>query len=78
MDHRPAMRPRAATLGLLALLVLGTLAEAGGHYVSALGVLTDTAGAAAPDLALPDPAGKIHRLADFRGRLLLVSFGATW
>lgn len=78
MDHRSALRPHAVALGLLTLLVLGTLAEAGRHYVSALGVRTDEAGAAAPDLALPDPAGTIHRLADFRGRLLLVSFGATW
>jgi peroxiredoxin len=33
---------------------------------------------AAPDFALPDLDGHTHRLADYRGRPLLVSFWATW
>jgi peroxiredoxin len=33
---------------------------------------------AAPDFALPDLNNKTHRLADYRGRPLLVSFWAVW
>lgn len=32
----------------------------------------------APDFALPDLAGKVHRLADYHGKPLLVSFWAVW
>ena len=32
----------------------------------------------APDFALPDLDGHTHRLGDYRGRPLLVSFWATW
>ncbi len=33
---------------------------------------------AAPDFALPDLQDKTHRLADYRGRPLLVTFWAVW
>jgi cytochrome oxidase Cu insertion factor (SCO1/SenC/PrrC family) len=32
----------------------------------------------APQLALPDLDGKVARLEDFRGKVLLVFFWATW
>jgi peroxiredoxin Q/BCP len=33
----------------------------------------------APDFALPDPTGTIHRLADYRGRkVALFFFRGTW
>ena len=35
-------------------------------------------GGATPDLTLADLAGKEHRLADYRGRVVLVNFWATW
>lgn len=31
-----------------------------------------------PDFALPDLSGNVHRLTDYRGRPLLVSFWAVW
>jgi peroxiredoxin len=31
-----------------------------------------------PEIALPGPDGVTHRLSDFRGKLLLVNFWATW
>jgi thiol-disulfide isomerase/thioredoxin len=31
-----------------------------------------------PGIALPGPDGALHRLSDFRGKLLLVNFWATW
>ncbi len=30
------------------------------------------------DFALPDPAGQVHRLSDFRGEWVIVNFWATW
>ncbi|MEM7407990.1 MAG: TlpA disulfide reductase family protein [Pseudomonadota bacterium] len=32
----------------------------------------------APEFNLPDPNGKAHKLADYRGKLLIVNFWATW
>jgi len=31
-----------------------------------------------PDLALPGPAGVVHRLSEWKGRPLLINFWATW
>lgn len=31
-----------------------------------------------PELALPDLQGRVHQLADYRGRVVLVNFWATW
>jgi peroxiredoxin len=32
----------------------------------------------APDFQLPDVDGNIHRLSDYRGRVVIVNFWATW
>jgi hypothetical protein len=32
----------------------------------------------APDFALPDPAGRVHRLSDYRGRKVLLVTWASW
>ena len=32
----------------------------------------------APDFALPDTNGKVHRLSDYRGKTIIINFWATW
>lgn len=55
-------------LGLLLLLALPAAAQE----------LRPWTGGAAPPLELQDLEGKLHRLADYRGKTVLVNFWATW
>jgi len=42
------------------------------------GIVTATSRKAAPALSLPDAAGKKHQLSDYKGRVVLLDFWATW
>jgi len=39
---------------------------------------TGTPSLQAPDFALPDLAGHVHRLAEYRGRKVFLVFWASW
>ncbi len=65
-----AARIAAALLALCSFL-LGSNAAQGGE-------LKPWTGGATPALALRDPAGKPHKLADYRGKVVVVNFWATW
>ena len=52
--------------------------EAREHYLRALEILTTEQGREAPDFMLADPAGRVHRLRDLRGKVVLLGFGTTW
>ena len=57
---------------LLALANTAQAAQAGA------GKLVATTASAAPALELRDMTGKLHRLGDYRGKVVLVNFWATW
>lgn len=72
---------KATTLCLiLAGWLVGLHGKAGAteHYARAFGVLTTEQGREAPNFTLKDLAGKVHRLKDYRGKVVLLGFGATW
>ena len=58
----------------LALALLTGLAAAW----AAGGTLKPWSGGATPPLALRDLEGKVHRLADYRGKVVVLNFWATW
>jgi peroxiredoxin len=64
---------RRALLPLLAGTLLAAPASG-----AALALVELPGSVEAPDFALPDLAGTVRRLSDYRGRLVLVSFWAVW
>jgi thiol-disulfide isomerase/thioredoxin len=62
---------------LLLALVLGFAASAHAASPETGKFLAPAAATAAP-LELHDMAGKLHRLSDYRGKVVLVNFWATW
>ncbi|MDO1529336.1 TlpA disulfide reductase family protein [Fulvimonas sp. R45] len=71
------------TLLILALALLAAVLGGWLQHRSRLahvppGVHVAGVGDPAPDLVLPDPAGREHRLSDYRGRRVLLNFWATW
>jgi len=48
------------------------------RYLLALTLLFGTAFAQAPELVLKDTQGAVHTLSDYRGKVVLLNFWATW
>ena len=65
----------AANIGAALLALCGFLFGVGAARGSEL---KPWAGGATPALELRDPAGKLHKLADYRGKVVVVNFWATW
>ena len=78
------MTGRLVRASVLAVVVSGVAlaatpdSHARGADLRALGVQSYEPPKAAPPLALPDLDGKIARLEDFRGKVVLIFFWATW
>ena len=63
------------SIRFLLLPLCGLLLGAGAAHG---GELKPWTGGATPSLSLNDPAGKVHDLAAYRGKVVLVNFWATW
>ncbi len=72
------MSPRHAARAFLSLALLAGLASSSGTAWAAGGELKPWSGGATPSLALRDLQGKEHKLADYRGKVVVLNFWATW
>ncbi len=72
------MSPRDAARGFLSLALLAGLVLTSGAARAAGGELKPWRGGATPSLALRDLQGKEHKLADYRGKVVVLNFWATW
>jgi cytochrome c biogenesis protein CcmG/thiol:disulfide interchange protein DsbE len=73
--------PLRLTAAIATALLLGCLlpgCATGPHTVRAASVKSDKERKAAPDFALKDADGKTVHLADYKGKVVLLDFWATW
>jgi thiol-disulfide isomerase/thioredoxin len=69
------------TIGLLLLSLCGlgmAVGPSSGATVYGDGTRSLVVGDLAPDWTLSDPAGKTHTLSDYRGKIVVLDFWATW
>ncbi len=72
------MHLRLKITSSVAFLLLALTPVAVAH-AAAFGALTELPGRPpAPDFELPDIGGKLHRLSDLKGKVVLINFWATW
>jgi len=64
--------------GTGAILGAGTISSAGEDLMAAASVIKFKEGIAAPTFTIEDVAGRSVKLEDFRGKVVLLNFWATW
>jgi thiol-disulfide isomerase/thioredoxin len=63
---------------ILALAILSAAPLASPFAITSADVIQAGSGPSAPPLSLRDAGGKPHRLSDYKGRVVLLDFWATW
>lgn len=66
--------PAALTVAFLACLLLAACSGSRSPCLPGMVALNRPA----PEFAVEDRAGQVHRLSDFRGKVVLINFWATW
>lgn len=64
--------------GTWAILSAGAIVNAGEDLVAAANVIRFKEGISAPTFTLEDVAGRSLKLEDFRSKVVLLNFWATW
>jgi cytochrome c biogenesis protein CcmG/thiol:disulfide interchange protein DsbE len=83
MGDRKTLTIQTCRLWMVALafgcMLAGGAAEAAdAEYMRAMGVIPFNDDVEAPNFMLPTPDGKTLQLRDFKGKLILLNFWATW
>lgn len=68
----------AVLLSLLCSVAIHSLSAAEPDHMAALGIVQFDGDIAALDFVLPTPEGQQRRLSDFKGKVVLLNFWATW
>lgn len=72
------MKRSLAATAVALTLVMGVAAAGAGPDFAAFGLQPYEPPKPAPDFVLPDLEGQTRSLGDFRGKVLLLFFWATW
>lgn len=68
----------AGTMGLMGCPITGNQVKTGGQTGGSKSAMKDVSGETAPDFTLQDLKGQSHSLSQYKGKVVLLNFWATW